>query len=48
MKGVNVLGNTISLEWSRTGIDLADLFDRVDVWAKEQGRRFLVALDEIP
>ena len=48
VKGVNVLGNTISLEWSRTGIDLADLFDRVDVWAKEQGRRFLVAFDEIP
>ncbi|MCD6503856.1 ATP-binding protein [Candidatus Bathyarchaeota archaeon] len=47
VKGVNVLGNTISLEWSRTGIDLADLFDRVDVWAKEQGRRFLVAFDEI-
>ena len=47
VKGVNVLGNAISLDWSRTGIDLMDLFDKVDVWAQEQGKRFLVAFDEI-
>ena len=47
VKGVSILGNTVSLDWSRKGIDLADLFDRIDVWAREQDTRFLVAFDEI-
>lgn len=47
MKGVNILGNAISLDWGRTGIDLMNLFDKIDVWAQEQGKRFLVAFDEI-
>jgi len=47
VKGVNILSNAVSLDWSRRGIDLADLFDRVDVWAQKQGRQFLVAFDEL-
>jgi len=47
VKGVSILGNEISLEWGRTGIDLIDLFDRIDAWAKQKDLRFLAAFDEI-
>ena len=47
VKGVNILGNAVSLDWGRKGIDLAELFDRVDVWAREEDTQFLVAFDEI-
>lgn len=47
VKGVNILGNAISLDWGRTGVDLTNLFDKVDVWAKDHGKRFLMAFDEI-
>ena len=47
VKGVNILGNAVSLDWSRKGIDLAELFDRVDIWAREEDTQFLIAFDEI-
>jgi len=47
VKGVEILGNAISLDWSKTGVDLPDLFDKIDVWALKQGIKFLAAFDEI-
>lgn len=47
VKGVSILGNVINFDWSKTGVDLGDLFDNIDGWASKQGRRFLVAFDEI-
>ncbi len=47
VKGVSVLGASVSLDWSREGVDLAELFDRVNAWAEGDGERFLVAFDEI-
>jgi hypothetical protein len=47
MKGVSILGSSISLDWSREGLDLLTLFDRIDAWAKEKDSKFLLAFDEI-
>jgi len=47
VKGVNILGNRISLDWSKKGTDLTDMFDEIDAWAQEQGKQFLLAFDEI-
>lgn len=47
VKGVSILGTSISLDWSKDGLDLANLFDRINAWAEGNDRRFLVAFDEI-
>lgn len=47
VKGVSIVGNAISLDWGKAGVDLADIFDKIDVWASKQKERFLVAFDEI-
>lgn len=47
VKGVSILGNAINLDWSKAGVEFADLFDKIDVWARKQRTRFLVAFDEI-
>jgi len=47
VKGVSILGNSISLDWSKDGVDLAGLFDEVNSWAEANDKRFLVAFDEI-
>ena len=47
VKGVSLLGSSISLDWRREGLDLADLFDRVNAWAEEGDRKFLIAFDEL-
>ena len=47
VKGVSLLGNSISLDWSKGGLDLTDLFDRVNTWAEGNDGKFLVAFDEI-
>ena len=47
VKGVGILGNSISLDWGKDGLDLANLFDRINAWAEDNDRRFLVAFDEI-
>lgn len=47
VKGVGLLGGSISLDWSKDGLDLADLFDRVNTWAEDNDSKFLIAFDEI-
>lgn len=47
VKGVSIVGNALSLDWSRTGVDLAGVFDKIDDWASKQKERFLVGFDEI-
>jgi AAA+ ATPase superfamily predicted ATPase len=47
VKGVSILGNSVSLDWSNKGTDLPDLLDGVDRWAGENGNRFIMAFDEI-
>ena len=47
VKGVEILGNVISLDWSKTGVDLPDLFDKINAWALKRGIKFLAAFDEI-
>jgi len=47
VEGVTILGNAINLDWSKAGIDLMDLFDKIDGWARKQNKQFLVSFDEI-
>jgi AAA+ ATPase superfamily predicted ATPase len=47
VRGVSVLGNEFSLEWGRAGVDLPELFGRIDSWAAEKGVKFLIGFDEI-
>jgi len=47
VKGVSFLGTSISLDWSKDGVDLAGLFDELNAWAETNDKRFLVAFDEI-
>jgi len=47
VKGVSLLGSSISLDWSKEGLNLADLFDRANAWAEDNGGKFLVAFDEL-
>lgn len=46
VKGVNIIGGSIALDWGKKGIDLTQLFDKIDSWAKNQNKRFLLAFDE--
>ena len=47
LKGVSILGNEVSFDWSKKGVDLPELFGKVDTWASKSKRRFIVAFDEI-
>lgn len=47
LKGVSVLGNEVTFEWGKAGIDLTELFAKVDGWAAKKGKKFVVAFDEI-
>lgn len=47
LKGVSVLGNELSFEWSKNGVDLAGLFAEINGWAAKKGKKFVVAFDEI-
>jgi len=47
INGVSLLGNSISLDWSKKGVDLATYFDQINSWAKENGSRFILAFDEV-
>lgn len=47
LKGVSVLGNDVSFDWSKDGVDLPELFGKVDAWASKNKKRFLMAFDEI-
>jgi hypothetical protein len=41
------LGNEVSFNWSKTGLDLPELFGKIDDWASKTKKRFLMAFDEI-
>jgi hypothetical protein len=47
LKGVSILGNAVSFDWSKAGVDLPELFGKVDTWASRNEKRFLMAFDEI-
>ena len=47
VKGVNLVGGSITFDWGKKGIDLVELFDNIDSWAKNHNQRFLLAFDEI-
>jgi len=47
LKGVTILGNEVSFDWGKAGVDLPELLGRVDVWASKNKKRFLLAFDEI-
>ena len=47
VKGVNLVGGSITFDWGEKGIDLAALFDKIDSWVKNNNQRFLIAFDEI-
>jgi len=47
LKGVSILGNMVSFDWSKRGVDLPELFGKVDAWASKNKKRFLMAFDEI-
>ena len=44
VKGVQVAGTGIELDWSRTGLLLSSLFNSLDRWA--EGNKVVVAIDE--
>ena len=44
VKGVQVAGTGIELDWSRTGLLLSSLFNSLDRWA--EGNKIVVAIDE--
>ncbi|MEM2970528.1 MAG: ATP-binding protein [Candidatus Bathyarchaeia archaeon] len=47
IKGVSVLSGEISFEWSKKELDLTELFAKIDRWAAEKKKKFLIAFDEI-
>jgi len=46
VKGVNIAGSSITFQWGKEGVDLTELFDKIDTWAKNHNKRFLIAFDE--
>lgn len=46
VKGVNIAGSSITFQWGKEGVDLTELFDKIDTWAKNNSKRFLIAFDE--
>jgi len=46
VKGVNIAGSSITFQWGKEGVDLIELFDKIDTWAKNHSKRFLIAFDE--
>jgi len=47
LKGIQLIGSSISLDWSREGVSLPELFDRINSWAEKNKKRFIAAFDEI-
>jgi len=47
LKGVSVLGNQLSFDWGKAGVDLVELFAEIDSWAAKKQKKFLIAFDEI-
>jgi AAA+ ATPase superfamily predicted ATPase len=47
VKGVSLMGNSVTFDWSKQGINLTELLDHIDSWTKNHNQRFLLAFDEI-
>jgi hypothetical protein len=47
IKGVSILGGELSFEWSKKGLDLTELFAKIDRWALEKKKKFVIAFDEM-
>ena len=47
VKGVELAGTTITFQWGKGGVDLVELFDKIDAWAKKHNEHFLFAVDEV-
>ena len=46
VRGVNIAGNSITFQWGKDGVDLIELFDKIDSWAKSRNKFFLIVFDE--
>ncbi len=47
VKGVEFLGISVSFSWSKDSrVDLVQLFERMDRWARDRGTRLVVVIDE--
>jgi len=44
--GVNIAGSSITFQWGKEGVDLAELFDKIDSCAKSHNKLFIIAFDE--
>jgi hypothetical protein len=47
VKGISVAGNEVSFDWSKKGVILAELVDKIDAWARKRKELFLLAFDEV-
>ncbi|MGB9854882.1 MAG: AAA family ATPase [Candidatus Bathyarchaeales archaeon] len=47
IKGVSVLGGELNFDWSKKELDLTELFAKIDRWAEEKKKKFVIAFDEI-
>jgi AAA+ ATPase superfamily predicted ATPase len=47
LRGVSILGNELSFQWGRAGIDLGELFLEINKWATDRHMEFVIAFDEI-
>lgn len=47
VKGVDLAGTSVTFDWGKKGVDLTELFDKIDSWAKKRNEHFLFAVDEV-
>ncbi|NLF87254.1 ATP-binding protein [Candidatus Bathyarchaeota archaeon] len=47
LRGVSIMGNEVTFGWGKTGVDLPELFSKIDGWAAKENKHFLLAFDEI-
>jgi len=47
VKGVELAGTKVTFQWGKAGVDLTELFDKIDAWAKKHNEHFLFAVDEV-
>jgi len=47
LKGVSIMGNEVTFGWGKAGIDLSELFGKINDWATDEKKQFLLAFDEI-
>jgi len=47
IEGISILGNQITFNWGKNGVDLARLFDNINNWAEKKKVKFIAAFDEV-